>query len=1174
MPTFWLMSVVISAKMEDHFSLFFTLMKTQGRTVIPVAGWVLGLDLVSRVLGAGASDPFLNAPGTFWGMLSHTNAEARSVATLSDGYLVGGNQFALMPGEPGPAFWGVLLRLDPQGTVTMETNYFAEEDPTLIREVVAHEGSDGSVNAFAFVGNRHMRAADPVDPRAEWYVPWLWVVRTAPNFDLIWRNSLGVVSHQTEGRALVWDAAGLLVGGSDFTAPGMTPSSWEWVNRLSVDGFRTDEASYQPDLFGGVFGISPAVGNGYLLATTQGLIKVNAALEQEWRVADRPPEPGGVPDSFRAVVQAADGGIYAVGLRRQLCGKEPCAADLLVAKFDVGGTRLWSYVQGSAGKEDAGNDLVLMPGGGCAVVGSTASFGHGGSDLWLLRLTEDGCLDWDLTLGGSGDDYGYGLALAPDGALVATGQADVDGVKRMWVVKARSDLAAPVPVFAMSPASPVFLDQEVTFDASGSSAPGSELRRFEWDFGDGSPKSNATNTTHRFHTSGSYPVALTVENADGVRRSITNMVEVTGLVIQWERALGDRNTDTANSIVEARDGGYVLTGQKGERMWVFKTDVRGRPVWEQFFTVPESGEQEGRVVIRGQDDGYVIAGMDEHYSTRWDRNAWLVKVDEDGAPAWPEVRVFGEPDGSEEAWCVTAAADGGYAVLGERTIPGATTKKPWLIKTDPNGLEEWSADYQIEGSARGSWIVGLPDGGFAFTTVVASRPSFLVRTDASGVVIWTQVFDQYSLLNWVGLRNPPEDGLAMVGMIDRNIALQLLSSAGAFDGLFTWTGSTARRWSDSGEHAARTSDGGFLITGTANLDREGSTGPNQELTLIKTGPEGNLHWIEYLPGENTADEGIAAVTSETGGYVVLGRRPMGDSSIWLFRLAGNRPPTARMSVDSNPVALRDPVTFDGSGSSDPDGEIVSWEWAFDTDNELTGANVSHTFSEAGVHEVRLKAVDDAGGEDIITNTVIVVGVQVGEEDFVILDMGVVDCPSCRPELFPRSGEVPGGLLWDSALGFHVRGDAATSTTRIFRATFADSVPAGCVLYRLPDWEPMPFRRVEPHTIEVAQPTGGGEHSWVYLLAEVLPVPTISVATGATPARLALTIKTTPDLTYRVERTPAMVPAVWEAVPHALTPEATLSESPLIGDGETATLYVESPDTGAAFYRISVTAPGG
>ncbi|WP_428253061.1 PKD domain-containing protein [Gynuella sp.] len=62
------------------------------------------------------------------------------------------------------------------------------------------------------------------------------------------------------------------------------------------------------------------------------------------------------------------------------------------------------------------------------------------------------------------------------------------------------------------------------------------------------------------------------------------------------------------------------------------------------------------------------------------------------------------------------------------------------------------------------------------------------------------------------------------------------------------------------------------------------------------------------------------------------------------------------------------VTFDGSGSSDPDGEIVTYSWDFGDGSSGTGLSPTHTYSGAGNYSVVLTVTDDSGDTDLDATT--------------------------------------------------------------------------------------------------------------------------------------------------------------------------------------------------------------
>jgi PKD repeat protein len=90
----------------------------------------------------------------------------------------------------------------------------------------------------------------------------------------------------------------------------------------------------------------------------------------------------------------------------------------------------------------------------------------------------------------------------------------------------------------------------------------------------------------------------------------------------------------------------------------------------------------------------------------------------------------------------------------------------------------------------------------------------------------------------------------------------------------------------------------------------------------------------------------------------------------------NRPPMARFSTNVATTGVHQPVWFDASESSDPDGEIAQYLWSFGDGETAEGVIIEHEFPARGTGwrpEITLTVIDDEGAEDSVTRQILVVG---------------------------------------------------------------------------------------------------------------------------------------------------------------------------------------------------------
>ncbi len=87
--------------------------------------------------------------------------------------------------------------------------------------------------------------------------------------------------------------------------------------------------------------------------------------------------------------------------------------------------------------------------------------------------------------------------------------------------------------------------------------------------------------------------------------------------------------------------------------------------------------------------------------------------------------------------------------------------------------------------------------------------------------------------------------------------------------------------------------------------------------------------------------------------------------------AANTPPVAAFVYSPSNPSPGVWIHFDASGSSDPDGTIVSYSWNFGDGGTGAGMSIYHRYTSAGTYTVRLTVRDNDGATDTVTESVVV-----------------------------------------------------------------------------------------------------------------------------------------------------------------------------------------------------------
>ncbi|AWH83992.1 hypothetical protein HYN59_02190 [Flavobacterium album] len=160
------------------------------------------------------------------------------------------------------------------------------------------------------------------------------------------------------------------------------------------------------------------------------VLKLTAAGQIEWQKAFG----GSFSEGILNIIQTTDGGYIFTGAAFSSNGDVTSnhgEEDIWVVKISASGNLEWQKALGGSQYDIPGR--VIEVDGGYMVSGSTNSnngqitSNHGGYDYWLIKLDPSGNLLWQKTYGGSADDYCNGLSAIDGGYLLSGSSTSADG---------------------------------------------------------------------------------------------------------------------------------------------------------------------------------------------------------------------------------------------------------------------------------------------------------------------------------------------------------------------------------------------------------------------------------------------------------------------------------------------------------------------------------------------------------------------------------------------------------------------------------------------------------------------------------------------------------------------------------------------------------------------------
>jgi PKD repeat protein len=188
---------------------------------------------------------------------------------------------------------------------------------------------------------------------------------------------------------------------------------------------------------------------------------------------------------------------------------------------------------------------------------------------------------------------------------------------------------------------------------------------------------------------------------------------------------------------------------------------------------------------------------------------------------------------------------------------------------------------------------------------------------------------------------------------------------------------------------------------SADLQADPSSGSVELVVAFdgsgSTDPDGTIVSYAWDFGDGGSSDEIAPSHTYTAAGSYVAQLTVTDddgatgTSTQVIEVAPNLAPTA--SASATPTTGKAPlaVAFTGSGSTDPDGTIVSYAWDFGDGGTSSQADPSHTFVVAGSYTATLTVTDDDGDTDSAS---------------VAVEVAANVAPTAVANATPTAGQVP------------------------------------------------------------------------------------------------------------------------------------------------------------------------
>nr|HOO45290.1 MopE-related protein [Deltaproteobacteria bacterium] len=349
----------------------------------------------------------------------------------------------------------------------------------------------------------------------------------------------------------------------------------------------------------------------------------------------------------------------------------------------------------------------------------------------------------------------------------------------------------------------------------------------------------------------------------------------------WQGMYGGNDDDSARSIRQTSDGGYVVAGYTestdipgasalgGGDCYIFKVAADGAIEWQRVYG--GSDYDYAYAVRQTSDGGYVVAGYSKSTDIPSTVNygsygCYIMKLDMFGDIQWQ--RLFGG-SGFDIAYEIEQTSDGGYVFAGYSNsidIPGVANIGLWdyyLVRLDEGGNVLWQKVYGGSGRDFAYAVRQTSDGGYILSgrsdsadipgvTLNGDWDSYILKLDTAGTIEWHRMYGGSAHDEVISIAQTADGGYIGAGYsestdipgVTKDLAADYYTIRIDEAGNVLWQRMYGGSGNDYAKSIAQTADGGYILAGqsySANISGVTNNGL-YDYYVMKLDGNGYVDW--------------------------------------------------------------------------------------------------------------------------------------------------------------------------------------------------------------------------------------------------------------------------------------------------------------------------------------------